>query len=83
MLCLCICVLIVAALAQTSNLRNLFRDYVGSSVIKSSYCLAEDLGSDPSAHIGQLTAVFNSSSRGSDTFFWLPQEPACTRYTYK
>lgn len=55
MLCQCICVLIIVALAQTSNLRNLFRDYVGCSVIKSCYCSAEDLCSDPSAHIEQLT----------------------------
>lgn len=69
MLCLCICVRIVVVLAQTSNLRNLLRDYVGSSVIKGSYCSAEDLGSDPGAHTGQLTVAFNSSSRGSDIFF--------------
>lgn len=34
--------------------------------------LVEDQGSVPSPCIGKLTMAWDSNSRGSDTFFWLP-----------
>jgi hypothetical protein len=34
-----------------------------------------DLSSDPTTHIGQLTMTSDSSSRGSNMFFWLPWIP--------
>lgn len=46
-------------------------------LLRKVAALAEDLNVAPSTHTGRLTTAYNSSSRESDTFFWLPQVPEC------
>ena len=60
--------------------------------LKMHNTFGEDLSLVPSIHIRLLTAAFNSSSKDSDTLFWIPWVPALTHththarihtYTYK
>lgn len=44
----------------------------GSWAKSTHTVLAEDLSSVPSIHVGWLTTDYNSSSRKSDTYVWLP-----------
>lgn len=42
---------------------------------QSSWALAEDNSAFPCIHTGQLSAICNSSSRGSTALFWSPRAP--------